>query len=84
MKKTLFAALFTAIIFSIIIHPVIGYSIIGSIYHVDPGAHGHEEGDVSELFIAFAVLVGAAIAILIMRRHRKLSRRKRKQGKAKK
>ncbi len=84
MKKTLFAALFIVIIFSIIVHPVIGYSIIGSIYHVDPGAHGYEEGDVSEFFIAFAVLVGVAIAIWIIRRHRKLSRRKRKQGKAKK
>jgi hypothetical protein len=84
MKKTLLATLFTVIIFPIIIYPVIGYPIIGSIYHVDPGAHGHEGGDISELFIAFAVLVGAAIVIWYIRRHRKLSRRNRKQRKTKK
>jgi hypothetical protein len=84
MKKTLLATLFTVIIFPIIIYPVIGYPIIGSIYHVDPGAHGHEGGDISELFIAFAVLVGAAIVIWFIRRHRKLSRRNRKQRKTKK
>ncbi|MFC1505489.1 hypothetical protein ACFLQ6_00300 [Thermoproteota archaeon] len=55
MKKTLFVTLFTVIIFSIIIYPVIGYPIIGSIQHTGPGAHGHEESDISELFIAFTV-----------------------------
>jgi len=84
MKKKLLATLFTAIIFSIIIYPVIGYPILGSIQHTGPAAHGHEESDINELFIAFAVLVGAAIAIWVIRRHRKLSQRKRKQRKVKK
>jgi hypothetical protein len=84
MKKTLFTTFFVTVIFSMIIYPVIGYPFIGSIYHVDPGAHGHEGGDISELFIAFAVLVGAAIVIWYIRRHRKLSRRNRKQRKTKK
>jgi hypothetical protein len=84
MKKKLLTTLFTAIVFSIIIYPVIGYPIIGSIQHTGPGAHGHEDGNINELFIAFAVLVGVAIGIWFIRRHRKLSRRKTKQRKAKK
>ena len=81
MKKTLLATLFAIITFSIIIYPVIGYPIIGSIQHTGPGAHGHEESNIGELFIAFAVIVGAVIAIWIIRRHRKLSRRNQRKTK---
>ena len=81
---TLLATLFAIITFSIIIYPVIGYPIIGSIQHTGPGAHGHEETNIGELFIVFVVLVGAAIAIWFIRRHKKLSRRKRNQRKIKK
>ncbi len=84
MKKTLLAALFVVFIFSMAIYPVMGYPIIKSIQHIGPGPHTDEDGNISELFIALLVLVGVAIAIWVIRRHRKLTRRKRKQRKAKK